>query len=274
MMKLTVALLCTLCAVVSADLRLPLPEVIQREYPWLIDEPINSDNDAYSARIVGGSNVGPGEAKHQIALLRSGSFTCGGSLISSKTVLTAAHCVYGNENKPTTFTIRYNTLDRTSGPTIGVKKVNRHASYSSNTIDYDVATLTLSSAFAPGDNAAVIGLASTEPAANEVLKVTGWGRLSAGGSLPTKLQQANLNTISRSDCQKRWGSTNTITARMICAHSTTQSACNGDSGGPITKNGLLVGVVSWGSSSCLHQTYPNVYANVANLKNWINANTV
>ena len=150
----------------------------------------------------------------------------------------------------------------------------RHPSYSSNTIDYDVAILQLSSAFTPGTNAAVISLASSAPATGSGVIVTGWGRLSGGGSLPTQLQKADqLKIVSKSDCQSRWGSVNSITDRMICAHSTRQSACDGDSGGPITQNGVLVGVVSWGSSSCLHATYPNVYANVANLRTWITNNS-
>ena len=46
-------------------------------------------------RIVGGTNVTNGGAPHQVAIFRSGGFLCGGSLIGSKSVLTAAHCVYG-----------------------------------------------------------------------------------------------------------------------------------------------------------------------------------
>ena len=34
-------------------------------------------------------------------------------------------------------------------------------------------------------------------------------------------------------------------------------------------NGEQVGVVSWGSSWCLHPLHPGVYANVSNLYKWI-----
>lgn len=88
-----VILFCTLLSVAYSQ-RLPLPVKIQKTFPWMIDEPIGDAN----SRIVGGSNAGSGEAPHQIALLRSNSFTCGGSFISSRTVLTAAHCVYGYGN--------------------------------------------------------------------------------------------------------------------------------------------------------------------------------
>lgn len=265
-----VALLFCLGAASAHQNRLPLPKAIQALHPELLTEPLFSD--AKDAKIVGGTNVVDGEAAHQIGLFRSGSFSCGGSFIAPNVVLTAAHCVDGSESRPSIFTIRYGSLKRESGTVINVKKVNKHPSYSSSTIDNDVTTLILSASFTPSTNAAVVQLTSSEPADNSQVRVTGWGRVSSGGSLPTDLKKANLNVVNRAECQKRWGSVNSISGNMLCAHSTTQSACNGDSGGPLTQNGVQQGVVSWGSSSCLHQTYPNVYANVAPLRTWILAN--
>lgn len=256
-------------------IRLPLPVDVQQRLPWLVDEPINGRlmmRDA-EGKVVGGTDAEAGFAPHQIALERSNSFICGGSLITPRTVLSAAHCVYGYENSPSNFRIRYATNDRTSGPTITVSKVVRHPSYSSNTIDYDVTLLILAQEFTPSANAKVVALADVDPAAGSVASLTGWGRLSGGGTLPTKLQKATLGIITRQDCQSRWGSVNTITERMLCAHDPKMSACNGDSGGPLLFGGIQVGVVSWGSSSCLHATYANVYASVGNLKSWILANS-
>lgn len=108
-----------------------------------------------------------------------------------------------------------------------MSQVTRHPGYSPYTIDYDVAVLTLAQPFKESANAKTIPLATTEPSAGQILTVTGFGRLSGGGSLPTTLQKAvNLKSISRSDCQNKWGSTNSITTRMICAHDSKQSACN------------------------------------------------
>jgi len=70
-----------------------LPEDVANRMPWLLNEPINSD--APWVRVVGGVNANSGDAPYQIAMLRSGSFICGGSLIGPSKVLTAAHCVYG-----------------------------------------------------------------------------------------------------------------------------------------------------------------------------------
>ena len=44
-------------------------------------------------KIVGGTEAFPGDWGWQIVLLNNGRFSCGGSLINSQWVLTAAHCV-------------------------------------------------------------------------------------------------------------------------------------------------------------------------------------
>ena len=46
-----------------------------------------------TGRIVGGVDALDGQFPHQISLRQGGSHICGGSIISRKFVLTAAHCV-------------------------------------------------------------------------------------------------------------------------------------------------------------------------------------
>ena len=46
-----------------------------------------------SFRIVGGTQANPGDWRWQVQLLLFGEFICGGSLINSEWVVTAAHCV-------------------------------------------------------------------------------------------------------------------------------------------------------------------------------------
>ena len=50
----------------------------------------------------------------------------------------------------------------------------------------------------------------------------------------------------------------------------------GDSGGPLVSGGKLVGIVSWARSDCTPDTqnFPNAYANVAVLYDWLTARVV
>jgi trypsin len=40
-----------------------------------------------------------------------------------------------------------------------------------------------------------------------------------------------------------------------------RDSCIGDSGGPMTYDGVLIGIVSWGSVNC-GDAYPSIYVNV------------
>lgn len=166
----------------------------------------------------------------------------------------------------------YGTLDLTTGSTLSVRSIIRHPDYSSINFSNDVALLHLSSPLKPGTNAGIIPLAESAPPEGAQVRVTGWGRLSAGGPLPDHLQLADeLVVIEQKECTSQWSVS--ITESMLCAHSSRQASCNGDSGGPLTHNGQLVGVVSWGVSTCLHAYLPSVYSNVPHLREWIMANS-
>jgi trypsin len=274
-MKFCLSIVLALIAIASAS-RLPLPKIYHARYAHLMrDDPIEV---LRANRVVGGQPAAAGERPYQITLLRSGSLTCGGSLVNSQTVLTAAHCIDGSENNPGLFTVRAGSLNHNTGGTVvNVRQIIKHASYSSSRIDFDYAILLLATAISPGGNIAFVTIAaagSSQPASGTTVVVSGWGRVVGGGALSPVLLKASLAVMDQATCQSRWGLTNTITAQMLCAWDSTQSACNGDSGGPLTLNGEQTAVVSWGSSSCLHQTYPNVYAYLtAAVQTWIQQNS-
>jgi len=247
---------------------LPLPLALRtKENVWY------SMEDVYNtSRIVGGSTAPAGANPWIVSLRRTtaSSHICGASIVSTRTVVTAAHCVDGS----TSMAIRYNSLNHGSGGTlVASSKVTKHASYSSNTIDYDVATVQLASALTLGQtNAAAVALATAEPTTGTV-RAAGWGTTSSGGStLPAALLQVDVPIVSRSTCQSAYG-TSSITARMICAGQTGKDSCQGDSGGPLVSGTTLVGIVSWGQG-CASAGYPGVYTNVANVRAWIVANTI
>jgi trypsin len=270
-MKYCLAIVLANIAIAFAG-RLPLPESLQEQWHFVM-----KDDEVDLGRVVGGTEVADDGRPYQVGLFRSGSFSCGGSLITLRTVLTAAHCIDGSENNPGIFTIYYGSLVRGGGKPVQVSRIIKHPGYSSSTINNDWALLILANDITPGTNAAISTLVgkTDDPDAGTILTVSGWGRIVGGGALATNLLQADLACMSRTDCNSRWSSANAVTTSMICAHDTARSACNGDSGGPLTRpDGQQVGVVSWGSSSCLHATLPNVYASVPSGRAWIDANKV
>lgn len=93
-----------------------------------------------------------------------------------------------------------------------------------------------------------------------------------------------MHIIGRKECNAIWNPDSNgipITERMICAASAKQGSCHGDSGGPLvirspSRSGehILVGVVSFGSPQCNDDMqHPGVYADVANLRHWIQENS-
>jgi len=229
-------------------------------------------------KVVGGSAASSGTNPMQVSL-RSGTNTnghfCGGSIGGSRSVITAAHCCAGQSASG--ITVAYGGLNRQTLPySTGVSQIIIHGSYSSSTINNDYCILITSSAIQTnGGSIQVATIPTSAPAAGANAVLTGWGRTTGTSPLPTALQVGNMQITSTATCQAGWQGVNTITANMICAGAQTVSGCNGDSGGPLTVNGQLVGIVSWGASGCPANTLTRntVYANAVTGRTWI-TNTI
>jgi len=55
------------------------------------------------SRVVGGKDATPGSWPWQIGMYSYGQFSCGGSLVNTKWIVTASHCVY--RRSPSAFEI-------------------------------------------------------------------------------------------------------------------------------------------------------------------------
>ncbi|KAI9048419.1 hypothetical protein LZ554_007255 [Drepanopeziza brunnea f. sp. 'monogermtubi'] len=226
------------------------------------------------ADIVGGSAAVAGQFPSQVALLVGSSLFCGGVLINSKTVLTAAHCSV--DYAASAVSVRAGSLRYASGGTlVKVSKILVHPSYNENTFDNDVALWTLTTAI---PTSSTIGYATlpaqgSDPAAGVSTTVSGWGLTSESGTtLPASLRYVAVPVVSRATCRSEYG-TSAVTTNMFCAAASGKDSCSGDSGGPIvvTSTGVLAGTVSWGQG-CAEAGYAGVYSRIGNFVTWINAN--
>uniref|UniRef100_A0A1I8PMZ7 Peptidase S1 domain-containing protein n=2 Tax=Stomoxys calcitrans TaxID=35570 RepID=A0A1I8PMZ7_STOCA len=226
-----------------------------------------------TGRVVGGDDAVARQFPYQISLRRDHSHVCGGSIISSRTVLTAAHCVVMEGTTPfpaKDFTIRAGTINRIAGGIIvQVKRVTVHPDY---VIYNDLALLELEEELTFSETIQPIELFEGEvPAGSDVI-ISGWGLTEhAGASLPIIMQWYKVTALSKTGCASKIGF---YSDALICLdHPSGAGACNGDSGGPAAYEGKLVGAAGFVVIKC-GSSRPDGYAKVSYNIEWIRANMV
>lgn len=204
---------------------------------------------------------------YQLSLQRGLRHSCGAVIISNKWVVTAAHCV---SSPASVYRLHAGSNDKYGGVYYPVKKIVQHPAYNFLTIDYDIALLEIDGEITFNDKVQPVKLPKRELASGVMVNVTGWGAMKTGGKASSVLVKVSLPIVSRKTCRDIFRYIRSITDRMICAgymHGG-QDTCDGDSGGPLTVNGTLYGIVSWGYK-CGEPFYPGVYTNVVDLLWWI-----
>ncbi|KAL5277041.1 hypothetical protein ACFFRR_002332 [Megaselia abdita] len=221
---------------------------------------INAQNQE---RVIGGSDAQEGQFPYQVSLRVSGRHVCGGTIISSKFLLTAAHCV---ENiKATDLYIRAGSIyNNEGGVLINVVRTIIHEKYRKP--KFDVALLELDYPLEFDNDINFIPLATEEVQRGEAVIISGWGLQSEKGQIPDRLQWNTLTALSKKQCRRNFGKNSK--AILCLGHASGQSACYGDSGGPATYNDRLVGVSNFGVDKCGSES-PNGYAKVFFYHDWI-----
>ena len=246
--------------------------------------PRAADLDVDQPRIIGGEVAPAGKWPFQVALRYANSANnydaqfCGGTLISNRHVLTAAHCVNGM--RVSRLNIVTGTQSLTKGGTRRtVTAINVHPKYRARTSDYDIAVVTLTNTVS---GIRPVGLLprlreNAWASPGTTAYVLGWGDTKIGGgtSYPAALHQVQLPLVSRTVCNSALSYDGAVTNRMICAglQAGGKDSCQGDSGGPlIVQNSrnrwrIQAGIVSWGEGCALRNLY-GVYSRVAILGSW------
>ncbi|UJR24648.1 hypothetical protein I4U23_006022 [Adineta vaga] len=230
------------------------------------------------ARIVGGIHAHPNSWPWQVRL-QLGNGLCGGSLIDSRHVLTAAHCFQSPLSLSTYYAfVGMHDINKPvyAEQRIGVERVFLHEQYNTNTQENDVAIIRLATPVTVSDKINFICLPGPEAiAANETVWVAGWGTTSFQGSASPVLKQTSLHTMPNR-CGQIYGNYNNQKQMCAGAHGGGRDTCQGDSGGPLMfeSNGqwFLNGIVSYGHQ-CAVAGYPGVYARVSYYLPWIRSKT-
>lgn len=218
---------------------------------------------------MGGADAREGQFPFQVSLrLPLNKHFCGGSILSDRWVITAAHCTI--DQKPSSISVAVGTIQVSEGEIYDVMRVINHEGYNSNRVFNDVSLLKTASSIEFSALVQPIAIRSSTRNAKEVATASGWGLTSSPGKIPNTLQFIALKTISNEECARRHVLSNrsNIYKGSVCTLTKqNEGLCMGDSGGPLTVEGQLLGIVSWGMPCA--RGYPDVFTRVPVFEKWI-----
>ncbi|XP_032069779.1 granzyme A-like [Thamnophis elegans] len=225
------------------------------------------------AQIIGGKKSVPHSRPFMAKIKDSKGGLCGGTLIKSNWVLTAAHCKITND---TEVILGIHSEEDKTKQVFKVKKNISHPKYNNVTKENDIMLLQLNREAQLNKNVSFVELpwvySDLEPGTQCL--VAGWG-ITERPSPSDVLREVNVSVIARTICndQKHYNSTPIVTKNMVCAGDERggKDACTGDSGGPLMCKGEQRGIVSFGKE-CGEAQYPGVYTLLTNEYSlWINS---
>ncbi|XP_055463797.1 granzyme M [Psammomys obesus] len=231
--------------------------------------------DTFETQIIGGREAVPHSRPYMASLQKAKSHVCGGVLVHSKWVLTAAHCLSEPVRQLKLVLGLHRLYDpQDPGLTFHIREAIKHPAYNLN-YENDLALLKLDGRVQPSRNVRPLALPRkprAKPAEGARCSIAGWGITHQSGHLARVLQELDLRVLDTRMCNNSRFWNGSLVANMLClkAGSKSQGPCKGDSGGPLVcGKGQVAGILSFSSRNCTDIFKPPVATAVAPYSSWI-----
>ncbi|CAL1687664.1 unnamed protein product [Lasius platythorax] len=213
---------------------------------------------------------------HAVSIRTNNNHMCGGSIISARHILTAAHCVEpllkDAKLRRDLTVVSGTTLLSSGGERHKVSRMWYHEKFDLKSGDgsHDIGLLELAAPISFNSKQQPIKLPTSDLTKGESVTIVAWGSRGFLRPVHDDLQKLDAKCMPADECQK-YHKLMPVSENEFCTLITKGTgACNGDSGSGVVRNsdGTIVGAVSRGIPCA--RGLPDVFTSVSKFVSWIN----
>ncbi|XP_061389291.1 serine protease SP24D-like [Musca vetustissima] len=222
-----------------------------------------------ASRIWGGEDALNFEFPFAASVRLDQAHICGGTIIGTKHILTAAHCVVEKEKviSPKRLSVRVGSTNQfAAGKLVDVESVIVNPNYSG--VKNNLAVLILETKLEWTSRIRGISLPTVDdefPAAGTKVVVAGWGKQLNSDSA-FKLNSYRFTVATEEVCKDAYSELDS--SEFCMAHGLQEGSCNGDAGNGAVVFNRLFGVTNFVVGAC-GSRYPDVFTNVTHYVPWL-----